>query len=248
MSLFGNLFGGGYSNAADTQRQYALAGLQGASGYLNQGTGDIQNAYTQGTAAWQPLVNPSVGGFNAYADITGANGPAGQTRAQQLFQTDPGYQFARDQALQATQRATGTGGFQGSGNVLTALTDRASGLAQQQYGQYVQRMQPWLTVAPQVAGANAGLATWQGGNLANIAGAQGNLYANTANAIGQSQAAADIAQQNAQNSFLGGILGLGTKLAGSGTFSGLGNLGSRLLGYGGSSGGAQGAGYGGSYA
>jgi hypothetical protein len=227
MSLFGNLFGGGYQNAASTQQQYALAGMMGASNYLNQATGDIQTGAQQAQQPWSQIAPQALGGYNAYADITGAQGQAGQQRAQALFQTDPGYQFAMNQALQATQRAQGTGGFQGSGNVLTALQDRASGLAQQQYGNYVARLAPYLQVAPQVAGAQAGISQWQGGNLANIAGAQGNLYSNTANAIGQSQAAADIAQQNAQNQFLGGVLGLGTK----------------LLGYGGSSGGGGGGYY-----
>ena len=216
MSLFGSLFGSGYQDAANAQQQYALAGLQGAQGYLQQAAGDINTYGQQAQQPWSQIAPQALGGYNAYADITGAQGQAGQQRAQQLFQTDPGYQFAMNQALQATQRATGTGGFQDSGNVLTALQNQASGLAQQQYGNYVSRLAPYLQVAPQVAGAQSGISQWQGGNLANVAGAQGNLYSNTYNAIGQSQAAADIAQQNAQNSFLGGILGLGTKLLGYG--------------------------------
>ena len=215
MSLFGNLFGGG-SNAASDYRQYALQGLQGGMDYLNQAKVPIQTAYQQGTAAWQPLQAPAQGGFNAYADITGAQGQAGQDRARALFQTDPGYQFAMDQALQATQRAQGTGGYQQSGNVLAALQDRASGLAQQQYNQYVQRLAPYLNVAPQIAGAQTGLAQWQGGNLANILGTQGNLWSNTANAIGQVQAGQDIANQQAGTSLLQGGLGLGAKLLGYG--------------------------------
>jgi hypothetical protein len=215
MALFGD------SGAAGDYRSYALAGLLGTPGapgqlgYLDQAKVPIQTAYTQGTAAWNPLVNPTLGGFNAYADITGAQGRAGQDRARALFQTDPGYQFAQDAAQQAVARAN-TGGYESSGNVLAALQDRSQQLANQQYNQYVQRLAPYLNLAPTVAGAQTGLAQWQGGNLANILGTQGNAWANTANAIGQNQAAADTANAATNANFWGNVIGAGVKLAGAG--------------------------------
>ena len=238
MALFGD------SGAAGDYRNMAILGMQGQMDYLNQAKQPIQQAYQQGTAAWNPLVNPTLGGFNAYADITGAQGQAGQDRARALFQTDPGYQFALNQGLQATQRATGTGGFQGSGNVADALMRQGVGYANQQYNQYVQRLAPYLQLAPQVAGAQTNLAQWQGGNLANILGTQGNVWGNTANAIGQSQAAADIANQNANNQFWGGVANLGTKLLGFGgpnAFN-FGGSGAGATGGGGSAGGFGGGG------
>ena len=51
---------------------------------------------------------------------------------------DPGYQFTRDQALQGTQRAQNAGGNAVSGNVLTALQDRAGGVSAQ-YGDMFRR-------------------------------------------------------------------------------------------------------------
>jgi len=49
------------------------------------------------------------------------------------IEDDPGYQFARDQALQATSRYMGGRGFGNSGNVLSALNDRATGVGRQYY-------------------------------------------------------------------------------------------------------------------
>lgn len=47
------------------------------------------------------------------------------------FQTDPGYQFAKQQALDAVMRSNSN--MLGSGNLMNALEDRASGLASQAY-------------------------------------------------------------------------------------------------------------------
>lgn len=47
------------------------------------------------------------------------------------LQTDPGYQFARDEALKATTRQLASQGKFNSGNILAALNDRAVGMASQ---------------------------------------------------------------------------------------------------------------------
>lgn len=61
---------------------------------------------------------------NKLADIlTGANGG---------YQASPGYKFALDQGLQATQRSNSA--MRNSGNTLAALTRYGSGLAAQDYG------------------------------------------------------------------------------------------------------------------
>ena len=148
MGFFQDLFGGTAAKAAQTAAQQKVQGLQAGQAYAEplygQAQQNIQTGYGQAQDIWNPVYQTGLGGAQAYADITGAAGQAGQDRARALFQTDPGYQFAVNQALQATQRSQGTGGFQDSGNVLTALQDRASGLAQQQYQNYVQRLQPFL--------------------------------------------------------------------------------------------------------
>ena len=167
MGFFQDLFGtsGDASKAAAAKVQ----GLQNAQNYAEplyqQGRSDITSGYGQAQNLFAPIVAGSQAGASAYGDITGANGVAGQDRARALFQTDPGYQFARDQALQATDRTTGTGGFQGSGNVLAALEDRASGLAQQQYGNYVSRLAPYLGYSLGATTGAGGVATGQANAL-----------------------------------------------------------------------------------
>ncbi len=47
------------------------------------------------------------------------------------LEDDPGFNFARDEALRATERAAAARGFNNSGNLLAELNDRASGMAAQ---------------------------------------------------------------------------------------------------------------------
>lgn len=56
------------------------------------------------------------------------------------FQQTPGYQFARDQGMQAIQRSAAAKGRMGSGNVLTELSKFGTGLASQEYGSQMDRL------------------------------------------------------------------------------------------------------------
>lgn len=54
------------------------------------------------------------------------------------FATTPGYQFIRDQALEATQRQNAS--QRGSFNAMAALADRGAGLAATEYGSQIDRL------------------------------------------------------------------------------------------------------------
>src|SRR5215831_12898718 len=217
MGLFDDLFGGG-QRAAQDAASAKIAGLQsaysGATPLYEQGRTDISSGYGQAQNIFNPVAATGLQGAQTYADVTGAAGPEGQARARALFQTDPGYQFAMDQALQATQRAQGTGGWQGSGNVLTALQDRASGLAQQQYGNWVQRLAPFLPYSLGGAAGAASQYTGEGTALAKSLQDQGNLFYNTATGVGNAQAAGITGAAQARQSEIGQAVNLGAKLLG----------------------------------
>jgi len=217
MSLFSDLFGdpgAGFSDAAKTRAGALATAASIAVPYMEQGLGNINTGYTQAQDVFKPIVSQTGAGAGLYADLTGANGPEGQERARALFQTDPGYQFALDQALQATQRAQGTGGYQGSGNVLTALQDRAAGLASQQYGNWAARLAPFVGQNIAAGGVLGGLYTGQGTDTASELNALANLQYGTASGIGSAIASGQVAGQQAQNQMTGQFLGLGAKLLG----------------------------------
>lgn len=118
--------------------------------------------------------------------------------------------------MQAIDRGAASRGQVNSGNLLTAEQQYGTGLANQSYNQYVQNLQPYLGQQTQAATGTAAVDTGLGNTLNSSFGNQGNLAFNTQAGIGNANAASDIASQNASNSFLGGVLNLGTKLLGYG--------------------------------
>lgn len=104
---------------------------------------------------WSSLISPAVqAGMNYYSgQQVGQAGqqaqryadPFGQYRPQYAnalaqmqsnpssVANTPGYQFTQDQAMNQIGRSAAAQGYLGSGNVLTALQDRASGIASQQF-------------------------------------------------------------------------------------------------------------------
>ncbi len=235
MGFFQDLFG--TSGDASKAAQQKVQGLQQAQAYadpyLAQGRQAITTGYGQAQDIFNPINATAQGGANAYADITGAAGQAGQDRARALFETDPGYQFARDEALRATERTQGTGGFQGSGNVLAALEDRASGLAQQQYGNYVNRLAPFLGYS---LGAGASQAYTGEANALNTAlGNQAQLGYGTQAGIGSAQAAGTLGDAAARQAGIGNILKIAGAVGGAALapVTGGTSLAGTLLGFGG---------------
>ena len=213
----------GYKDAANAKIQGLQQGYGQASDLYGQGRGALTTNYGAALAPYTSLWNSASGGANAYGDATGANGAAGFARAVNNFRTDPGYQFQFNQGLQAIDRGAASRGMLTSGNTLNAEQQFGTGLADQSYGNYVNRLQPYLGQQTAAAGGIAGVNRGLGNALNTSFGNQGNLAYNTAVGQGDAQAAADIASQNASNSFLQGALGLGSKLLG---FSGLPSFGS----------------------
>lgn len=185
-----------------------------ASDLYGQGRNALSTNYAAALKPFQTIFDSSTGGSNAYGDATGANGPEGYARAISNFSKTPGYQFALDQGLQAIDRGAASRGMTTSGNTLTAEQNYGTGLADQTYQNYVKNLQPYLGQQTAAAGGIATVDTGLGSGLNTSFGNQGNLAYNTQAGIGTAQAASDIAAQNASNSFLGGVLNLGTKLLG----------------------------------
>ena len=82
-------------------------------------------------------------GAGVYADAMGLNGADGAGRATEAFQTGPGYTFTRDQGLDAVMRRNSALGRVQSGNTEADLTQYATGLADQTYGDWLSRLAPY---------------------------------------------------------------------------------------------------------
>ncbi len=89
--------------------------------------------------------------LNALRGLLGLGGEAPDASA---FAQTPGFQFARDEALQATERQAAARGGVVSGNTLAALQNRAAGLAGQNFQSSF--LNPILQLATGGAGLQAG--------------------------------------------------------------------------------------------
>lgn len=187
----------------DTAEQAAgqkKAGLQQGYDALSTNYGSGRDAINTGAAAatgyYQPLMQKYGAGTNAYGDATGVNGPQGQARAMQAFKADPGYGFQMDQGLQALQRTHAAAGNLNSGNADADTLKFSQGLADQGYGNYVSRLQPYFGAEGGAASGAANVAMNQGGLINQNYMGQGN--AANANYTGQGNADAAATMNNYQ--------------------------------------------------
>ena len=162
--------------------------------------------------------------------MLGLNGPAGSQSALANLQTMPGYQFTLGQGNNAINAAAAANGTLNSGNQAIALQNYGQGLAQQNYGNYVNQLAPFLGFGSNLAGGISGAYQNQGAADANIALATSKAEQDALAGYGSAQASGSLANQGFAQSLLGGLGGGVTSLLGAGLNGGLLGSGNSLLG------------------
>lgn len=167
----------------ETQALNALASLTGLRGaqpggrtFDNSGTGQE--------------IDPNTG-----QPIGVQVGPNGAPDYSQFFMS-PDYQFALEQGMQATERSAAARGGLRSGNTLAALTRYGSGLATQNFNNYIGRLQSLAGMGADQAGANMSVAF-------------GDRVANNLISAGNAQAAGQVGAANARASGVNQLAQLG---------------------------------------
>lgn len=110
------------------ESQRAFWGEEGLEGHLFETAMSDPFGFMDPNAGYVPGTPPTIGRL--------PGGPAGA----ELFQRLPGYQFNLRETTRAGQRAAAAGGLSRSGNLAIDLATRASGLAEQTYGQEISRL------------------------------------------------------------------------------------------------------------
>ncbi len=233
--------------SADSNRQLARQTANQQEAAINkgktQGRQDINKGMAKGavplnqaSAGFAPFQQNGVLGSNALTSGLGLNGQAGYDATVGAFHNGPGFQFALDQANQNVLRNQAQTGALNSGNTLTALSDRAQGLQNQEYGSWLDRLQGLSGQGLQGAAGQAqalsnlsnlfqtgyenkaNIATGAASNLANIYGQQGQNLAsanNTANTnawgaiLGLGNAGAQLGGTQAKGTLAGHLFGIG---------------------------------------
>lgn len=184
---------------------------------INTGEQKSAGALGQAVDNYNPYLATGAGATSTLGNALGLNGADGNAAATDAFHAGPGYEFTRNQGEQAALSAASAGGSLTSGNTMTALADYTSGLANKEYGGWLDRLS---------GAANQGLsaASGQGGALGSLASlfqgtagdrlglessvAQGRMGNNNQIATGREAGAA------AKGNLLGNLVGLGSGIKG----------------------------------
>lgn len=104
--------------------------------------------------------------------------------AYQGFQESPGYQFAFDEGVRGIDRSASARGMLNSGATIKAQTRFGQGIANQEYGNYVNRLASLAGVGQSATNATAALGASAASNQGNALMQAGQARASGYNAIG----------------------------------------------------------------
>lgn len=217
MGLF-DLFSNNTAETAANQRNQGLqAGYDQLSGMYDAGRGALTTNYGKASDLYSGLINSTGAGANAYGDASGANGAAGLQRATDNFKNSGqygAYGFSLDQGLQALNRTHAAAGNLNSGNADTDSMKFATGLAGQQYGSYLQGLNPYLGANASAVSGAAGVDTGLGQGLNQSYQGQGAAANANQTAQGASTAAATMNNYNVGSNQFNALTSVGKLAAG----------------------------------
>lgn len=219
MGLLDDLFGGG--NAAEAAgKNKKLLKKYDAQGNAIIDTGDARATgyLTDAKDLWAGLADESGGlsGLKMYGNALGLNGADGNAAATGAFQAGPGYEWQMNQGIDALQRSNAARGVLGSGETTLDTLTYAQGLANQEYGNWLDNLSGYSN---QQAGLyTTGLGGQAGalGDLASLAGNTTDRKLGVASDVVTGKMGANNQIAEAKNAGLGNALSLfsgGLKLA-----------------------------------
>ena len=130
-----------------------------------------------------------VGGraLTRYADSLGLNGDAARDQFRTDFRADPGYQYAFDEGMRAVEGSAAARGGVLNGGTLRALQRTGQGMADQQYGTYLDRFMNLANMgqnsAAQTGQFNSQSAGRQGAYALDAGAARAGGYLSAANGV-----------------------------------------------------------------
>lgn len=171
-SISGPLIGGVASAAVGG----GISALTGS----NQ-SGAISAGQQQANAVLAPYSSTGVQSNTQTANLLGLNGQPAADSAMSTFQASPGYQYQVQQGLRAVDSGAAASGMLRSGATLKAEQTLGSNLANQDFGNYVSRLNSLSNYGITAAGGQASTDTSAAGQQASIYGNEGS---NISKAIG----------------------------------------------------------------
>lgn len=222
MGFFSDLMGGGVKDAVGQNTALFQQTQKKAFKDLDSGLTRSTGAIDTGMGTLKGLGEKYGAATDLYLDALGVNGADGTGRAQGAFTAGPGYQWMVDQAMDAVNRGAGARGMLRSGNTMADTVTRASGLAGQEYNNWLANLAKGIAPETGAAGGQADLSKTLAGLYQNDANTRAGLRTNIAGGIAnQTNMGAQADMSGASNI---ANLGLNTlkMLAGMGGYGGFG--------------------------
>jgi hypothetical protein len=160
-----------------------LIGSALAGGKAGAGAAQAQQALTQQRNDLLPDITAGYGTLQDQQDLLGLNGPDAANAAMAKFQTSPGYQWQLGQGLRAVDAGQAAKGMFRSGATLKAEQTYGSGLADQEFGNYYNRLMGISTLGENAAAGGASTANTAGTLAQNAWNTQGSIYGNLASGL-----------------------------------------------------------------
>jgi hypothetical protein len=180
------LIGAGVSGAAGIGS--SLLSSNAASSAADKANAAQRQALEQSRADLEPWRTAGQGALPQLQNAAGQFGQEGYDAAMQQFHTSPGYQFQLDQGLRAVDAGAAAQGFGRSGAVLKAEQAFGSGLADQSFKDYYNRLFDLSKLGEGAATGSASASQNTGTGIAQTdlseGSAQTSIYSNTAKGIG----------------------------------------------------------------
>jgi hypothetical protein len=171
----------------------------------------IQQGITTATNQLSPWTTTGVPANADQADLLGLNGQPAADAAMAKFQASPGYAYQVQQGLRGVDAGAASQGILRSGATIKAEETLGSNLANQDFGNYWNRLQQLsgsgLTAASGIANAATGGAQQIASTDTSAAAANAKIIGNEASSIGT--AANGLFNTQSFQSYLGGLGGSG---------------------------------------
>lgn len=155
------------------------AGISAATGGAQSGA--ISSGQQQANAVLAPYSSTGVQSNTQTANLLGLNGQPAADAAMSTFQSSPGYQYDVTQGLRAVDAGAASQGMLRSGATLKAEQTLGTNLADQDFGNYVSRLNSLSNYGITAAGGEASTDTSAAGQQASIYGNEGS---NISKAVG----------------------------------------------------------------
>lgn len=214
MSIFDLFTNNVAEDAANQQIAGINAGKNAATGDINQGISALNTNYTNALQPYLTNYSNAGAGVDQLKNLLGINGQQGSDAAMKSLQATPGYQFQQQQGNASINAAAAANGQLASGKQLIDLSNYNQGLASTTYQNAVNNLQPFLGASNSAAGGIAGVNTGLGNATASQYNSLANLDYTAATGVGNANANATLAQNQANQNQWGALMGAGTAALG----------------------------------